>query len=702
MKQTFALAFAATVILPLSALAAAAAPGGAETVLWPSDRAVLRAQEDSSIAPLPDGSMGVTTGVKARWPGVRMDFVAGECDLSPYGNVAIAVSNTTEKAMVVNLSVKGGAVQGQTPGGMVVLLPHAAGEIRVSLRNMPWALDAPLELNGMRGHPMAPGTGSTFDLRRTRSFHIFLVQNGTPGGFSVRRVAVSGTGVEQKVLSAKTFLPFVDRYGQFAHDDWPGKVHSDGELAEARAAEAAWLGEHSCPIPDADRYGGWKGGPQLAATGFFRTEKVGGKWWLVDPEGRLFFSHGVDCVSLGASSGVSFRENYFSWLPEKGDPVFGGMWGKVYGPAPHGFYKDPSHLPYETFDFARANAVRKYGADWKRLHAELVHARIRAWGLNTIANWSDSAIYRMRKTPYVVSLGTQGPAIEGSSGWWGKLRDPFAPEFVENIKKRTAAEAKFSGEDPWCVGWFVDNELSWGDDDREIGRAVLRSPAKQPAKVAARAMLERKYGTVDALDAAWGTKYGTWESFLAATNVPNESLCGGDIGEIHRAVVARYFSTVRDAIKAAAPNRLYLGARIAWGRAVVYEESARCCDVVSVNIYSREPSRDLPPGAIDKPMIIGEFHFGALDRGMFHTGLVATRDQDERSECYRGFVNACLDHPRFVGTHWFQWRDQPLTGRFDGENYQIGFVTVTDSPYPELVRAARDIGATMYRRRYGK
>ena len=44
--------------------------------------------------------------------------------------------------------------------------------------------------------------------------------------------------------------------------------------------------------------------------------------------------------------------------------------------------------------------------------------------------------------------------------------------------------------------------------------------------------------------------------------------------------------------------------------------------------------------------------------------------------------------------------DQPLTGRPDGENYQIGFVTVADVPYPELVKAARDTAASMYRRRY--
>jgi hypothetical protein len=43
--------------------------------------------------------------------------------------------------------------------------------------------------------------------------------------------------------------------------------------------------------------------------------------------------------------------------------------------------------------------------------------------------------------------------------------------------------------------------------------------------------------------------------------------------------------------------------------------------------------------------------------------------------------------PEMVGTHWFQWADQPSTGRFDGENYNIGLVDVTDRPYPDLVAA---------------
>jgi hypothetical protein len=605
-----------------------------EVVLWPSEKTELRAQPDSKIETLPDGAMSVTTGVKYRWPGLRMDFLAGECDLSEYGSVVVSVSNTTDRPQVVHLSVKARLLQGANPGDSVALAPHAAGELLVSLHNMPWALDSPLELHGMRGFPKARGGGSTFDLRRTSSFHIFLLQNGEAGGFSVRRIVASEAGMRQKVLQASSFLPFVDRYGQFAHDDWPGKIHDDGELEASRKAEDAWLNGHSCPIPDADRFGGWAGGPRLKATGFFRTEKVDGKWWLVDPDGYLFFSHGVDCVGHGGATGVEFRERYFSWLPAKDDPDFGEFWGRINWPAAHGFYKEKEHLPFDTFDFHRANARRKYGPGWKRIGAELTHARMRTWGLNTIANWSNPEIYGMRKTPYTVQLGTSGtPRLEGSKGWWGALPDPFNPEFEATLRRRAKDMAKTMRDDPWCVGIFVDNELSWNDEPR------MKDVAEQ------------------------------------------------------------YFSTVRRVLREELPNHLYLGCRIAWGREAIYEACARHCDVVSVNIYSRVPSRDLPPAAEDKPMIVGEFHFGALDRGLFHTGLVATRDQAERAACYRAFVNDCLDHPRFVGAHWFQWRDQPLTGRADGENYQIGFLTVTDTPYPELVDAAREVARTMYRRR---
>lgn len=607
----------------------------ADTMLWPSDDAELKISGDARIS-LQGGWMNVRTGTKSRWPGTKLCFKAKERDLSPYGAMKIVASNTTDVAHNLCVSVKNRTMQGSSPGGSMKVPAHSVREIRISLAALPWRFDAPLALYGMRGYPSSNDGGQSFDLRHTYEVHIFFSDPSEPSGFAIKSVSVCGSGHDAKVISASTFFPFVDEYGQFKHDDWPGKIHSDTELKQAAADEEKWLNKHAIsPIPESDRFGGWAGGPKFKATGFFRTEKVNGKWWLVDPDGNLFYSHGVDCVRIDSSTPISRREHYFERLPLElnvpGYPVYSKGWW-----APHGFYSAETNRPFMMVSFPRANAARKYGEGWLEIVSTNVHRRMKAWGLNTIANWSDGHIYSLGRTPYTINLGTEGsPRLKDSKGWWGALPDPFHPDFARRFRDKAREVAKSMRNDPWCVGVFVDNELSWNNEPR------METVARQ------------------------------------------------------------YFTVIRKILREELPNHLYLGCRIAWGGPAVYRMAAEFCDVVSVNIYAHTPVRDLPDGACDKPMIIGEFHFGALDRGMFHTGLVPTANQEERARWYCDYHDACLMHSRFVGAHWFQWQDQALTGRGDEENYQIGFTTVTDAPYPEMVEAARDVARTMYQKRYG-
>ena len=103
------------------------------------------------------------------------------------------------------------------------------------------------------------------------------------------------------------------------------------------------------------------------------------------------------------------------------------------------------------------------------------------------------------------------------------------------------------------------------------------------------------------------------------------------------------------------------------------------------------------------PSIIGEFHNGAMDSGLLNPGLIHAESQTDRGKKYAEYVNSALDNPYFVGTHWFQYIDSLLTGRaYDGENYNVGFVSGTDIPYPEMIEAARDFNSTLYPDRYGE
>ena len=147
---------------------------------------------------------------------------------------------------------------------------------------------------------------------------------------------------------------------------------------------------------------------------------------------------------------------------------------------------------------------------------------------------------------------------------------------------------------------------------------------------------------------------------------------------------------------------MYLGCRFAWANDIAVRAAAKFCDVISYNLYRKDVANFKIPDHTDMPVIIGEFHFGALDRGMFHPGLVPTPNQAARAQAYKEYVGGALRNPLIVGTHWFQYGDQALTGRGDGENYQIGLLTVCDMPYPETIAAVREVGSQLYEIRYGK
>ena len=108
------------------------------------------------------------------------------------------------------------------------------------------------------------------------------------------------------------------------------------------------------------------------------------------------------------------------------------------------------------------------------------------------------------------------------------------------------------------------------------------------------------------------------------------------------------------------------------------------------------------PADADKPIMIGEWHLGALDRGMLHYSLKYTDSQENRAEMYEYYIKSCLNNPYIIGAHWFQYSDQPVLGRSDGEDLNTGFLNFCDVPYPEMVAISRNLSKSMYLIRYSK
>ncbi len=482
------------------------------------------------------------------------------------------------------------------------------------------------------------------------------------------------------------FYPFIDKFGQLNIGEWAGKIHNEADLINFEKKEQADIKAHP-QSPEWDKYGGWENGPQLTSNGRFRVQKYESKWWFVDPDGKLFWSNGFDCVEFGGQTQtlVNGHEKYFEYLPADGSPeakIYSGMNGR--------------ENAIKRLSFNALNLFRKYGEKWDSISNEKINQRMHSWGFNTIGNWSDRKIYLKRKTPYVLTLNTQQI---------GGIPDPFVEGYEENLLKMVQSHSE-EINDPWCIGVFIDNELKWGVKwGAKIAEQIQRSSETQPAKIAFMEMLKKKYKSITTLNNAWGTSFTDWKQFLVYKNViPGSSM---DIKVFLNEFADLYYSQCRNAVKKSAPDLLYLGCRMDFH---LYPEdsslndiikiASRYCDVVSFNRYRYSCAELIPPDGGDYPLIIGEYHFGSLETGLLQPGLRYAADQNERAELFAFYLSSAVENPYIIGAHWFQLVDQSVAGRGDGENYQAGFLTVGDVPQKEMIDKSREIGYKMYKMRF--
>jgi hypothetical protein len=453
----------------------------------------------------------------------------------------------------------------------------------------------------------------------------------------IRSVRLSKEDPGSDILDKK---PVVDEFGQWMPVDWPGKVKNLAQLKKEWAEEEAGLriGNYGyC------KYGGYAN-TQAKATGFFRVEQIEGKWWFVDPDGHLFFSTSANGMGAGGGeSRLKGREDYFAALPPT----------DLAPPA-------PGRRPQSGF--YAWNLMRRHGPQWTTKWIDVAIERMESWGMNTIGNWSDSRLWDTRKKAYIVFL--RGWGME--TGYMG-MPDVYSEEFPKIVDQAAAEQCGPRKDDPFLLGYFIANEPPWPGRESLVVDIILERP---PSAIQREA-----------------------KAFLAQ----------GDTEErrkqfIYRAF-QRYLDVINGAVRKYDPNHLNLGLR--FGGTLPPAEMVRAAssfDVFSMNIYAYSVNSKVIEEAnriTGRPVMVGEFHIGVPGRGLA-PGLVQAADQQERGNAYRFYVEQAAALPAFIGASWFQWVDQPSTGRMDGENYNIGMVDVTDRPYPELVEAMKATHRRLY------
>lgn len=387
---------------------------------------------------------------------------------------------------------------------------------------------------------------------------------------------------------------------------------------------------------------------------FFTVGWKGGKAWFITPAQKPFLSMGINAIG-----DQSYR-------------------------APNDDYYNP--------------VQNQYGGD-KQAWIKAVFARLKKWHFNTLGSWSDEDLFG-RKFPYTVTL-----SIGRGNPWNDVLLSVFTESFAQRVREN-AQKAADTRDDPFLVGYFLDNELPWWGDHgwRSDGQQTLLEKyalggVDDANKEALKGFFEDRYGKdVEAFDQDWGLQLQSFEELEAPVTLEVKTKKQKAVAEDWAGVVAeRYFSVAVEALKRVDPHHLVLGARFAgqtpWP---VVEACGRHCDVVSVNLYSK--SGEVDQALLDnfyaksgKPLLISEYSFSAMENQSGDPNTkgadVAVDTQKERVDRYNHYAHRLLELPYIAGLHWFEWADESPEGRSDGENCDYGLVDIHDREYSLLTRA---------------
>ena len=273
---------------------------------------------------------------------------------------------------------------------------------------------------------------------------------------------------------------------------------------------------------------------------------------------------------------------------------------------------------------------------------ELTNRRLDSWGMTTGG---------MKRPGTVMLRWTLGTTFLG-------LPDVYSQKFADDIDAAANTQCTPRKNDPLLIGYFVGNEPPWNNRESELCGLILAGPDS-----ATKARLK-------------------------------DQLSAGDTPARRREFVltafAKYLDIVCSSVRKYDPNHLLLGIRFGGKMSDEAMVLARVFDVCSINVYEYEPTKQIIRAGrlTGRPVLIGEYHIGVPADGLA-AGLVQAKDQHERGVAYRYFLEQAASLEWFLGAYWFAWRDEPVLGRMDGENYNIGFVDVTDRPYVELIEAAK-------------
>ena len=194
----------------------------------------------------------------------------------------------------------------------------------------------------------------------------------------------------------------------------------------------------------------------MAATGFFRVADVDGRPGIVAPDGTPRFVLGC------------------CWVHPR------GSFSHALGHSPYGRFCETNYPSREAW-------------------AEETLGRLRSWGFNNLGAASDVDLCGRQSLSHVATLRLGQDFAKGDPDRsilpYGNapgtaLPNVFHPDWPAFCETRAEELCAAVRDDPWLLGWFLDNELAWGARRGQPATGLYEAVAALPPEHSARKALE--------------------------------------------------------------------------------------------------------------------------------------------------------------------------------------------------------------------
>ena len=336
---------------------------------------------------------------------------------------------------------------------------------------------------------------------------------------------------------------------------------------------------------------------------------------------------------------------------------------------------------------------------------------LRAWAAATLARVQAAGFKGLGAWCNPIFHDFNVPATRDLNLWaWipGEYRRLYSPKWIEFIEAAAASQCPKYKDNINLVGYYLDNELEWGDAESGPTRYFDNLPADDPNKQQVISVIKKNWPTVEAFNTDWSQTIKTFDELNMWKTLPHNAPRA--YVKLYSAwlehLATDYFRITTELVRKHDPNHLILGVRFkGYAPREVVRASKNFTDAQSLNYYVNDARLESEMfqamlEASDQPIIISEYSFHSLDGRSGNRNTVGfngqVMDQEARADGYRLMTQRLARIPYVVGADWFQWNDEPPAGRKqDGEDVNFGIVDVDDAPYDLLTRSVQATAPTL-------